>query len=118
MTNWIFIPYMLVMTLMGAVGGFCLKRAADVSDSLVHFVFNRWIWAGGFAYLACVAMNVYVLQVRDYTIVLPMTALTYGWTLCLAKWWLKERIRPLKWLGVGLICLGVSVIIVYKGVLS
>jgi drug/metabolite transporter (DMT)-like permease len=51
-------------------------------------------------------MNIYVLKSLRYTVVLPMTSLTYIWTMVLSGIILKEQITKRKLAGICLILLG------------
>ena len=52
-------------------------------------------------------MNVVLLRYMDYTIVYPMGAITYIWSLIISNRFLGEKITKKKVLGIALICVGV-----------
>jgi len=54
-------------------------------------------------YLLSAVLNIYVLKYLDYSVVLPLTSITYIWTMVLSYFSLKERITAKKVLGVALI---------------
>lgn len=114
MPNRIFLVYMIIMTLFGAFGGYSLKRAVDGTFSLIGLLSNRWIWIGGSSYVLAMVMNIIVLKFQPYTIVLPLTAITYIWTLIFSRWLLKEHVGGMKIAGLGLISLGVCLLILCK----
>lgn len=96
---------LLVMTFMGAVASLFLKRASS-SDGLKKLIFNPNLYAGGFLYLGSAILNIWVLRYLDYSVVLPLTSLTYIWTMVLSYLVLKEKISGKKMAGVALILLG------------
>lgn len=51
-------------------------------------------------------MNIWVLRFWDYSVVLPLTSLTYIWTMVLSYIILKEKISAKKIVGVILILAG------------
>lgn len=55
-------------------------------------------------------LNIYVLKFLPYTVVLPMTSLTYIWTMIISFYLLKEKITFKKILGVILILIGAFLI--------
>jgi drug/metabolite transporter (DMT)-like permease len=51
-----------------------------------------------------------VLSWEDLSVALPMQALNYVLVAVLAKYILHEQISPLRWAGIGLVCIGVIMI--------
>ncbi|MEG1552824.1 MAG: multidrug transporter [Kiritimatiellia bacterium] len=112
MNDGTFLFWMAGMTWLGALGGLCLKKgmdrfSLDSFSALVRVAFDRWLWCGAICYLSCVVANIVVLRYRPYTLVLPLTAMTYLWTFILARAVLKERIGWEKWFGGCLIATGI-----------
>lgn len=97
---------MIILTLSGSLGGFCFKKAVSTSDSLAKVIFKPTLYLGGFFYIIGASLNIVVLKYLPYTIVLPLTSLTYVWTLVIAYLALKEKITRLKVIGVTLILVG------------
>jgi len=108
---------LIVLTLSGALGGYCFKKAASSSDTIIKVIFKPILYAGGFFYILGAALNIVVLKKLPYTVVLPLTSLTYIWTLIIAHFALKEKITRLKIIGVILILAG-SVLLCLKIQLS
>ena len=94
---------LLVMTCMGAVASLFLKRAAGEIKKLVV---NVNFYVGGLLYFCSAVLNIWILRYMDYSIVLPLTSLTYIWTMVLSHWILKEKISKKKISGVALILMG------------
>ncbi len=95
----------LCMTFMGAVASVFFKRASE-SDGLWKLLLNVNLYVGGFLYVAAAGINIVVLRYLDYSVVLPLSSVTYIWTMVLSYWILRERITKRKVLGVFFIVLG------------
>lgn len=95
----------LSMTFMGSAASVFFKRASG-SDGFVKMLLNVNLYIGGILYLAAAAVNILVLRVLDYSVVLPVSSITYIWTMLLSYMILKETITKKKVLGVLCIVLG------------
>lgn len=96
---------LLVMTLMGAVAALFLKKAAG-SEGFKAIIINPYLYFGGTLYLLSAVLNIWLLRRLDYSVVLPLTSVTYIWTMILSYLVLKERITARKVAGVILILIG------------
>ena len=67
---------------------------------------NINLYIGGALYLASAVANIIVLKKMEYSIVLPLTSITYIWTMILSYMILKEKITKKKIGGVILILIG------------
>lgn len=101
----IYFIILLVMTLLGSVASLFLKKASG-TDSLFDLIKNPYLYIGGTLYLTSAILNIWILRVLDYSVVLPLTSLTYIWTMVLSYLILKEKITKKKIIGVILILLG------------
>lgn len=95
----------LCMTFMGAVASVFFKRASG-SDGFLKLLMNVNLYIGGFLYVAAAAINIVVLRYLDYSVVLPLSSVTYIWTMVLSYVILQETITKKKILGVACIVLG------------
>ena len=100
---------LLVMTVLGALASWLLKLAAGGAGVQALLRDGRF-WAGGGSYGCAALLNIWVLRHADVSVVLPLTALTYVWTLVIGRWLLGERLTRRKIGGVGLILVGVALI--------
>ena len=100
----------LIMTVFGAFGGLFFKKAADTSTSILKIVLNPYLYVGGILYVISAILNILVLKKLDYTVVLPITAITYIWTLVISYFILKEKLRGKKIAGVILIIVGALIL--------
>lgn len=107
MLNYVFI---LMMTIMGSVASLFLKKASSFKN-LKELLLNLNLYIGGFLYLGAAILNIIVLREMDYSIVLPLTSLTYVWTMFISYLFLKEYISKKKMIGVSLIVLGAIMIV-------
>lgn len=100
-----------VMTLMGAMASFFFKKAAP-SGGLLALMKNVYFYLGGGLYFLAAVLNIIVLRHLDYSIVLPLTSITYVWTMVIAYFALHEKITLKKIAGVVLIFVGAAAIAV------
>lgn len=96
---------LLIMTFLGAVASVFLKKASG-QKTIISLILSRFIYIGFTLYLIAALLNVYVLQLMDYSKVLPLTSITYVWTLMLSYKVFGERIKKEKVFGVILIIIG------------
>lgn len=103
---------LLIMTILGSLGGYFLKKASSNLNSIKTLFFNKYIYIGGMFYCAGASLNIILLKYIPYNIILPLNSLGYIWTLFLAHFLLKEKINKSKAMGIVLIILGVVFIAV------
>ena len=71
---------------------------------------NLNIYIGGLLYLLSAVLNIWILRFLDYSVVLPLTSLTYIWTMIISYLILKEKITIKKILGVAFILVGAVIV--------
>lgn len=96
---------LLVMTMLGSVASLFLKKASG-ADGIISMIKNINLYIGGLLYLVSAVLNIWILRYLEYSVVLPLTSLTYIWTMILSYIILKEKISKKKIVGVGLILIG------------
>lgn len=99
----------LIMTLAGAFASLFLKKASS-KGSIINMLKDKNIYIGGIIYVTAALLNIYVLKYLEYSTVLPLTAITYIWTMIISYKILKENITNKKKIGVILIILGAIII--------
>ena len=109
MIDPLYIALLVFMTLMGASAALLLKRASSFK-SAKELLMNYNFYAGGLLYFFGAFINIYILRYLDYSTVLPLTSITYIWTMLLSSLILKERIGPNKIIGVIGILAGAALI--------
>lgn len=95
-----------------------MKRVGEVKDfrphSLARAIFNAikvpWMWVGvslmALAFFSLLAL----LSIENVSFVVPVTALSYAAGALGGIVFLGERVSSRRWLGVLLVCLGVTLV--------
>ena len=111
-----------IATLSGAIGQILMRRGMqivgplesyavlDIIQYLWHaitqpYVIGGTILSGVFFFALLTALGW-----TDVTVAFPLTSLEYLFAAALAVLILKERVPPLRWLGIGLVIAGVILI--------
>ena len=100
---------LIIMTFMGSIASLFLKRASG-SNGLKSLLFNQNLYIGGMLYLFSAVLNIWILRYVDYSVVLPLTSLTYVWTMVVSYLVLKEKITRRKIAGVLLVLVGAVIV--------
>lgn len=111
MTDMLYYVLLVIMTLMGAFASLFLKKASQFK-SLKELILNVNLYVGGVIYLLSAIINIYVLHFLDYSIVLPLTSITYIWTMIIAKYVFKEKMTYKKIMGIFIIIIGGITIVI------
>ena len=115
----------LVLTLLvvsGTSGELCITHAmkslGEMHDfrpaALLRFVWRAvrvgWVWLGvslmAVAFFSLLAM----LSFENVSFVVPVTAISYAAGAVGARVFLRERVNTQRWVGVALVCLGVTIV--------
>ncbi len=96
---------LIIMTIIGAIASLFLKKASS-SIGIVAMLKNINLYVGGGLYCTTAILNIWILRYLEYSVVLPLTSLTYIWTMILSSIILKESITFKKISGVVLILIG------------
>lgn len=81
---------LLCMTLLGSLGGFFFKKCTSRGLKLSgFFILNLGI--GGVFYVLGALLNIQLLKMMPYTIVYPLTSITYIWTLILSSFFCRKN---------------------------
>ena len=114
--------FLFLIVTAGTGGELCVSRAmkvvGEVHDfrpaALVRFVLRAmrvgWMWIGiammALAFFSLLAM----LSIENVSFVVPVTALSYAAGALGAMLFLRERVSPQRWLGVFIVCVGVTLV--------
>lgn len=92
-----------VMTLSGTFGAIFFKKASSAIDRehLFRMLKNPNLYIGGCFYLLGALLNIVLLRYMDYSVLYPMTSLTYIWTMIVSYLVFKEKINGFK---IGALC--------------
>lgn len=111
-----------VMVVAGPLGntllGKGMKHIGEISiwppQDLLHaglkILANGSIWLGIASLITFFIAYMLVLSLADYSFVQPASSLAYGVVAVFGYLMLGERISPLRWAGIAIICLGVFVV--------
>lgn len=99
--------FVLLMTLLGSLGAFFFKKSTGNMKGIFSLLKIPSFYVGGVLYVAGALMNVILLRYMDYTVLYPMSAIAYIWSLIISNRFLGEKITGKKIAGIALICLGV-----------
>ena len=111
MIKMVYYILLIIMTMMGAVAALFLKKASEFQN-LKQLIFNKNIYIGGILYFLSALLNIYILRFLYYSIVLPLTSITYIWTMILSYFVFHEKITMKKIIGLGCVFGGVVLIAV------
>jgi len=100
---------LVIMTMIGAVASLFLKKASGSKD-FKDLLKDINLYIGGCLYVTGALLNIWLLKILDYSVTLPMTSLTYIWTMIISYIILKEKISTKKIIGVCLILIGAIII--------
>lgn len=99
--------FVLLMTLLGSMGAFFFKKSTERMGGILTLLTIPTFYLGGVLYVAGALMNVILLRYMDYTVLYPMSAIAYIWSLLISNRFLNEKITGKKIAGIVLICLGI-----------
>lgn len=102
---------LVIMTWVGAFGGYFLKKASSFNINMERKAFMLRLLFGVFLYGVSATLNIVALKFLPYTVVFPLTAITYIWTMLISYFLLKESIGTRKVVGVLLIVTGAFVLV-------
>jgi drug/metabolite transporter (DMT)-like permease len=114
--------FLFIVVVVGTGGELCISRAmkvvGEVRDfrplAILRFVLRAmrvgWMWIGialmTVAFFSLLAM----LSIENVSFVVPVTALSYAAGALGAMLFLHERISAQRWLGVLIVCIGVTLV--------
>jgi drug/metabolite transporter (DMT)-like permease len=113
---------LFLIVVAGTGGELCVSRAmkslGEVHDfrpkALARFAGRAsrvgWMWLGVAMMAVAFASLLAMLSIQDVSFVVPVTALSYGAGAVGAKFLLGERISAERWLGIAVVCLGVTLV--------
>lgn len=104
--------YLLIvcMTLLSAFGGYFLKKASDITTNFWKLLINKYFWLGGMMYVVSTVFMIWLLQMVEYSVAVPLGSMTYVWSIFIAKYMLNEKITKRRVAGLCMIVFGVVLI--------
>lgn len=97
--------YLLLMTIIGSFASMFLKKSS-IAKTIYELIMNYNFHLGWILYLLSAIINIIILKHLPYSVVLPLTSLTYIWVLMLSAFILKEKITLKKLFGILFIICG------------
>jgi drug/metabolite transporter (DMT)-like permease len=120
--NFRAILLLFFIVVAGTGGELCVSRAmrtvGEVHDfspkALLNFVLRAlrmpWMWIG----VAMMTLGFFsllaILSFQDVSFVVPVSALSYAAGAFGAKAFLGERVNRNRWLGIAVVCIGVTIV--------
>jgi bacterial/archaeal transporter family protein len=113
---------MIIATISAAYGQILVRRGMLQVGSLEnyapwpvityfwHALCNPYVIGGTVLNAVFYFLFLAALSWRGVTVVLPMTAIEYGFAALLAVALLKESVPPARWIGIALVIVGVILI--------
>jgi uncharacterized membrane protein len=95
---------------MRTVGDLTEAPSSRVGGMVARALSSPWLILGVTLQASFFVMYLTLLSRADVSKILPMTAVDYIVVVLLAQAVLGEAVTPARWLGVGLIVLGVSMV--------
>lgn len=103
--------YLLIVIMAGiaAYASFYVKKASG-NNTLKDLVLNKWLWIGGIMYIASAVINIYLLQFMPYSVIVPLGAVCYVWTMIISSKLLHEKVSQKK--IIGLVCILIGIVFI------
>jgi drug/metabolite transporter (DMT)-like permease len=95
---------------MKHIGVVPVRPASAFFHGAVTVFTSPTIWSGIALLIAFFLSYMLVLSWADYSFVQPASSLSYGVVALLGYAILGEKVSPLRWLGIAIICLGVFLV--------
>lgn len=105
------IGLVILATIIGAFGPILLKKASAKRLSKISSLATNYHLFGGVAlYGIGTILFIPALRGGELSVLYPFVALIYIWVSLLSVKFLGEKMNKLKWLGIALIIIGVTLI--------
>ena len=116
MIDWKIILLTALAAFIGSIGQLEFKRGADnLQFDIKMLLTNYHLIIAVAVYAVSTVLYVYALNKGQLSILYPIIATSYIWTLLFSKIFLKEQIGLTSWAGVFFILLGVTLIATQAG---
>jgi drug/metabolite transporter (DMT)-like permease len=114
--DWRIILLTALSAFIGSIGQLEFKRGADnLQFDIKLLLTNYHLIIAVAVYCVSTVLYVYALNKENLSILYPIIATSYIWTLLFSKIFLKEPIGLTSWAGVFFILLGVTLIATQAG---
>jgi drug/metabolite transporter (DMT)-like permease len=114
--DWKIILLTALAAFIGSIGQLEFKRGADNLQFDIKLLLTNYHLILAIAvYCVSTVLYVYALNKEQLSILYPIIATSYVWTLMFSKIFLKEQVGLTSWAGVFFILLGVTLIATQAG---
>ena len=106
--------YCLLLTAVQLLLKISLKQFGDFSWSWTYFrgvFFNPVFLFTGICALSTILLWMFILKRYDFSIVYPLTSISYIFGIMASQWILHEPVPATRWIGVGIIVIGVFFVV-------
>jgi drug/metabolite transporter (DMT)-like permease len=115
-----------LIIIVGTGGELCLGRAMKETGELERFrpsaaikllwqaLHVKWIWIGVAMMATAFFSLLLLLSFEDVSFVVPVTALSYLVGAIGGTFFLGERVSWQRWIGIALVCIGVTLVVIGK----
>ena len=114
--DWKILLLTALAAFIGSIGQLEFKRGADnLQFDIKLLLTNYHLIIAVAVYCVSTVLYVYALNKENLSILYPIVATSYIWTLLFSKIFLKEPVGLTSWAGVFFILLGVTLIATQAG---
>ena len=114
--DWKILLLTALAAFIGSIGQLEFKRGADNLQFDIKLLLTNYHLILAIAvYCVSTVLYVYALNKEQLSILYPIIATSYVWTLMFSKIFLKEQVGLTSWAGVFFILLGVTLIATQAG---
>ncbi len=114
--DWKILLLTALAAFIGSIGQLEFKQGANnLQFDIKLLLTNYHLIAGIVVYSVSTVLYVYALNKENLSILYPIIATSYIWTLIFSKIFLKEPVGLTSWAGVFFILLGVALIAAQAG---
>jgi drug/metabolite transporter (DMT)-like permease len=114
--DWKILLLTALAAFIGSIGQLEFKQGANnLQFDIKLLLTNYHLIAGLVVYALSTVLYVYALNKENLSILYPIIATSYIWTLIFSKVFLKEPVGLTSWAGVFFILLGVALIATQAG---
>jgi multidrug transporter EmrE-like cation transporter len=102
---------MILCTLFTTIGQILSKHGVNIIEpNNIYTFFNTFIFAGLGIYAFSSLLVIYSFKHGELSILYPILATGYVWVSIMSVYFFNEIMTPLKWAGIFMIILGVSLL--------
>lgn len=95
---------------MKQIGALSFASGSEIWAGALRTFTNGTIWMGVLCMLLFIVCHMLVLSWADFSFVMPFSAVSYALVPLFAYLWLGEKVLPARWVGIGLIVVGVFLV--------